>query len=149
MNNEIEILEFIYENTKVCQETILRIIKIRNKNDELEGHIKKQYLEYKKISNSSKNMLERRKKKVNDEVNIVGKIVTYMQIKKNIQKDDSKEQIANILIEGSKIGIEQIKNKISEIKIKSKPILNLINKLINLENYNIQEMKKICKQKQE
>lgn len=142
MNEEIELLEYIYQNTKICQESIARIIKTRDKKDNLEETIKRQYLEYKKISNSAKNMLERRKKKVSDEINVMAKIVTYMEIKKNIDKDDSTTEIAILLIEGSKVGIEQIKNRLENTRITNKPILNLVNRLVELEKNNIRELEK-------
>ena len=127
MSEEIEILDYIYQNSKICQETIVRIIK-------------KQYLEYKKVSNSAKNMLERRKKKVKEEINVMGKIVTYMEIKRNIEKDDRESEIALLLIEGSKVGLEQTKERLNDIKIVNKPVLNLVNRLINLEKSNINEL---------
>ena len=140
MSEEIEILDYIYQNSKICQDTIVRIIKSRNKKDRLEEVIKKQYLEYKKVSNSAKNMLERRKKKVKEEINVMGKIVTYMEIKRNIEKDDRESEIALLLIEGSKVGLEQTKERLNDIKIVNKPVLNLVNRLINLEKSNINEL---------
>lgn len=142
MNEEIEFLEYIYQNAKICQETIARIIKNRNKKDELENVIKTQYFEYKKISNSAKNMLERRKKKVNEEISVMAKIVTYMEIKKNIAKENDVTEIVCLLIEGSKVGIEQISTRLNEIKVTNKPVLNLANRLINIEKNNIEELKK-------
>lgn len=142
MNEEIEFLEYIYQNAKICQETIARIIKNRNKKDELENVIKTQYFEYKKISNSAKNMLERRKKKVNEEISIMAKIVTYMEIKKNINKEKDITEIVSLLIEGSKVGIEQITSRLNEVKIKNKPVLNIANRLINVEKNNIKELQK-------
>lgn len=141
MNEEIEFLEYLYQNSKICQETIARIIKTRNKQDELEQIIKKQFVEYKKISNSAKSMLERRRKKVKEEINVMGKIVTYMEIKKNIVKDDSISQIALLLAEGSKIGIEHINERLESIEITNKPILNLAKRLIDIEKNNIEKLK--------
>lgn len=145
MNEEIELLEYIYQNSKICQESIARIIKTRNKKDKLEEIIKKQYLEYKKVSNSAKNMLERRRKKVKDDIGVMAKIVTYMEIKKNIAKDDSINEISTLLIEGSKVGVAQTIKRLKELKVTNKPILNLANRLIDIEKNNIEELKKYAK----
>ena len=142
MSEEIEILEYIYQYSKICQETIMRIIKTRNKKDILEEIIKKQYYEYKKISNSAKSMLQRRGKNVSEEIGIMGKIMTYMEIKKNVNENDSINEVAILLIEGSKIGIEQIKKHTEDIKFNNKYILNLINRLIIMEENNIKELEK-------
>ena len=65
MSEEIEFLDYIYQNAKMGQESIGRLLKTRNKKDEIEDVAKEQLNDYKKIANSAKAMIERRKKKVN------------------------------------------------------------------------------------
>jgi len=141
MNEEIEFLESIYQNVKFTQESIARIIKMRDKNDELDSIIKQQYLEYKKISNSAKAMIERRKKKVK-EVGVMTKIATYVGIKANMLNGEDISQIALMLVEGSKVGTEQLNRYMKEYNVTNKNIINLANRLLNIEKDNIQKLKK-------
>lgn len=141
MNEEIEFLESIYQNVKFTQESIARIIKMRDKNDELDSIIKQQYLEYKKISNSAKAMIERRKKKVK-EVGVMTKIATYVGIKANMLNGEDISQIALMLVEGSKVGTEQLNRYMNEYNVTNKNIINLANRLLNIEKDNIQKLQK-------
>ncbi len=141
MNEEIEFLESIYQNVKFTQESIARIIKMRDKNDELNSIIKQQYLEYKKISNSAKAMIERRKKKVK-EVGVMTKIATYVGIKANMLNGEDISQIALMLVEGSKVGTEQLNRYMNEYNVTNKNIINLANRLLNIEKDNIQKLQK-------
>ena len=141
MNEEIEFLESIYQNVKFTQESIARIIKMRDKNDELNSIIKQQYLEYKKISNSAKAMIERRKKKVK-EVGVMTKIATYVGIKANMLNGEDISQIALMLVEGSKVGTEQLNRYMNEYNVTNKNIINLVNRLLNIEKDNIQKLQK-------
>lgn len=159
--DEIELLECIYQNSKICEETIARIIKTRNKKDDFEQELKGKYIEYRKISNSAKKMLERRNKKVSEELGIMGKIVTFFEVKKNTENGGSEEEILDLLGEGSKVGVQQIRkylsseeNKENEIKIDinnmknndinvSKSVINLANRLILIEESNIKKTKKL------
>lgn len=141
MNEEIEFLESIYQNVKFTQESIARIIKMRDKNDELDSIIKQQYLEYKKISNSAKAMIERRKKKVK-EVGVMTKIATYVGIKANMLNGEDISQIALMLVEGSKVGTEQLNRYMKEYNVTNKNIINLVNRLLNIEKDNIQKLQK-------
>lgn len=141
MSEEIEFLEYIYQNINISLESIKRLIKTRNKNDEIEEIAKEQYGEYNKISNSAKAMIERRKKKVN-EIGVATKIATYMGIKINLLKDDSISETALMLVEASKVEIEQIRNNLQRYNIKNKNILNLVDRLINTEKNYIRKLEK-------
>ncbi len=141
MNDEIEFLEYIYQNINISLESIKGLIKTRNKKDEIEEIVKKQYIDYKKISNSVKAMLERRKKKV-EKVGVATKIATYVGIKINLLKDDSINETAIMLVEASKVEIEQITYNLKKYNIKNKNILNLISRLLDIERNNIKNLEK-------
>lgn len=141
MSEEIEFLEYIYQKVNISLESIKRLIKTRNKNDEIEEIIKGQYVEYKKISNSVKAMIKRRRKKVN-EIGVATKIATYMGIKINLLKDDSISETALMLVEASKVEMEQIKDNLRKYDIKNKNILNLVDRLIEIKKSNIKILEK-------
>lgn len=139
MNEEIEFLEYIYQNINISLESIKGLIKTRNKKDEIEEIVKKQYIDYKKISNSVKAMLERRKKKV-EKVGVATKIATYVGVKINLLKDDSISETALMLVEASKVEIDQITDNLKKYNIKNKNILNLVNRLLDIERINIENL---------
>ena len=141
MKEEIEFLEHIFQNAKMGQESIMRMLKTRNKKDEIELVLKEQLNDYRKLANSAKVMLDRRKKKVED-INVMAKIGTYMNIKLNILTDDSMQKVANMFIEGSKMGIEQIEKLLEEYKISNRHVINIAERLLDIEKKNIKILHK-------
>lgn len=139
MNEEIEFLDYIYQNAKMGQESVARLLKTRNKQDEIEEVMKELYQDYKKISNSAKGMIERRKKKVK-EIGVMSKIGTFVSIKKNLLNDDSPQEIAKMMIETSKTGVEDILKHREDYKIKSKNVENLADRFLAIENNNIEKL---------
>lgn len=144
MKEEIEFLEYIYQNSKMGQDSIINMLKTRNKNDEIELVLKEQLKDYRKVVNSASAMLERRMKKVKD-INVMAKIGTYMNIKLNMLGDDSPQKVADMFIEGSKMGIEQIEKNLQEYNISNKYVKNLGEKLLEIEKKNISNLHKYSK----
>lgn len=140
MSGEVEFLEYIYQNVKLSQENIARIINEIGKENSLSLALKEQLKDYKRIITSIKNMLETRKRKVSD-ISILSKLATYMSIKINISDLDDMQKITNKIIQNSEVGILDFEKKITEYKIKSKVVLNLANRLIDIEKNNILRLK--------
>lgn len=142
MNDDIEFLEYIYQNTKMEIESIARILKIRKKNDILNSILKEQLYEYNKIANSAMNMLKRRNREIKD-IGIMSKIATYMSIKINSKKDNPQKDIIEMLIKEKTIQVDQIKKHMEEYRIKCKTVINLANRLIHLEENHVNILKKM------
>lgn len=142
MSEEVEFLEYIYQNAKMGIESIGRLIKSRDKNDELDKVFKEQLHDYNKVANSARGMLKRRKKETKD-ISIMSKIATYMTIKMNLSKENPDKEAIDMVIKGSKMGIEQIGKHLKEYRLKSKTVINLANRLIAIEENNIEKLKKI------
>lgn len=141
MNDDIEFLEYIYQNTKMEIESIARILKIK-KNDILNSILKEQLYEYNKIANSAMNMLKRRNREIKD-IGIMSKIATYMSIKINSKKDNPQKDIIDMLIKEKTIQVDQIKKHMEEYRIKCKTVINLANRLIHLEENHVNILKKM------
>lgn len=142
LKEEIEFLEYVYQNAKMGIESIARLIQARKKQDKLDKVFREQLHDYNNIAIAAKNMLKRRNKDVKD-ISIMSKIATYMTIKINLAKSDADKEAVDMMIKGSEMGIEQIKKHVEEYKVKSKTILNLANRLISIEENNIRKLKKI------
>ena len=108
MNDDVEFLKYIYQNVKMAETSTLTLIKVRNKNDDIEEILKSQVREWRKITTSVKNMLKRRKIETKD-INIATKIISYFGIKINLSKDDSKKEVAALMINGNNMGIVRIR----------------------------------------
>lgn len=141
MSEEIEFLDYIYQNSKMSQESIGRLLKTRNKKDEIEEVIREQLNNYRRISNSAKAMIERRRKKVK-ELDVLSKVAMYMSVKINLSKNDGQKETANMLINESSMYITQIQKNLKEYRIKNKNIINLANRLLAIESSNIEKLKK-------
>mgnify|MGYP004589189485 CR=1 FL=1 len=141
MNDDIEFLKYIYQNVKMAETSTLTLIKVRNKNDDIEEILKSQVREWRKITTSVKNMLKRRKIETKD-INIATKIISYFGIKINLSKDDSKKEVSALMINGNNMGIEQIYKKMEELNIKSKFIKNLGERIIKIQENNNEILKK-------
>lgn len=131
MEEDIEIIEYIYQNCKLEEDSISRIIKFRKKDDDLKEFLNNILNEYKKIEICSKNMLKRRNREPR-KISVLSKIVSDMDVKRNLSKEDDIKLI-NMLKNGSKILIMQIESKIEEYPIKRKSVLNLLQRFIKLQ----------------
>ena len=141
MKDEIEILEYIYKSLKMEQETIAIILKKRNEEDSLYSYIIEYYNEIKKLLLSSRKMLERRKKKI-DEVSLLSKIATYVNVNNNITEQDEFEDIVKKLIQASNVNINEFENRLSEFNIKNKRVINIADKYLMIQMNNISRLEK-------
>lgn len=142
MNEEIEFLEYIYQNAKMGVESIGRLIKSRNKDDKLDKVFKEQLHDYNKIANSARGMLKRRHKETK-ELGVMSKIATYMTIKMNLSKENPDKEAVDMVLKGSRMGIDQITKNLEQYRIKSKTVINLANRLLMMEEKNISKLSKI------
>ena len=142
MNEEVEFLEYIYQNAKMGIESIGRLIKSRKKDDELDKIFKEQLNDYNKVANSARGMLKRRGKETK-EIGVMSKIATYMTIKMNLSKENPDKEAVDMVMKGSRMGIDQINKHLQEYRIKSKTVMNIANRLIAIEQNNLLKLSKI------
>lgn len=138
---DTEIIEYIYQNCKLEEDSIVRTIKFKKNEDELNEILNEILNEYKKIEKCSKEMLKRRNIEPK-KISIISKIVSDIDVRKNTLKEDNKNLI-NMLENSSKILIIQINSKLEEYDIKRKSVLNLLQRLIKLQENIIEKLEKI------
>lgn len=144
MKDELELLEYIFQNSKIAVESIMRIRKERKKIDDLDNLLKDMILNYRKIGNASRTMIERRTKKARD-IGILSRLATYMNIKLSGITEESISSVATMLIQACSMGKNEITNKMNEYKVKSKNVNNVANRLLQLEEQNIERLKVFLK----
>ena len=143
MDENIELLEYIYKNSEMGIHTITCLLKDLNK---LENKIKlileKELKEYEKYYKKSKNYLDKFDKKLIKN-NIMSKIMSSMGIKKEVESDNSDTAIAHMMIEGVTMGIVDIETKIKNYKnVVEDKYIDLAKNYLKTLNSQIEELKK-------
>lgn len=140
MNQNAELLNFIYQNSEMGVETLNQIIEIVE-NPSLARQLETQRKTYKDIHMKSKEMLN---ENGYDEkaISTLEKISAYIMINLKTLTDKSDSHIAEMLIQGSNMGIIDAAKKINEYEDSAeKNIISLKKKLKKFEEENAEKMK--------
>lgn len=140
MNGNIELLNYIHQNSEMGQNTLNQLIGIVEDNSFKEV-LQSQFNEYKKIFDLSEEKIKEQNKEAK-EINTFSKISTYMMINLKTLTNKSPSHISEMLIQGSTMGIIDVTKKITEYNSADKEILDLANNLLKFEQNNIEELKK-------
>ena len=140
MNGNIELLNYIHQNSEMGQNTLTQLIGIVEDNSFKEV-LQSQFNEYKKIFDLSEEKIKEQNKEAK-EINTFSKISTYMMINLKTLTNKSPSHISEMLIQGSTMGIIDITKKINEYNSANKEILDLADNLLKFEQNNIEELKK-------
>lgn len=140
MNQNAELLNFIYQNSEMGVETLNQIIEIVE-NPSLARQLESQRSSYKQIHQKSKEMLN---ENGYDEkaISTLEKISAYIMINLKTLTDKSDTHIAEMLIQGSNMGIIDAAKKINEYEDSAeKSIISLMKKLKKFEEENAEKLK--------
>lgn len=140
MNGNVELLDYIYQNSQMGVKTLNRLRKI-TQDEEFKHYLNNQYLEYLDIHQKAKYILNKNGYK---EIGITTceKMRTCIMIKLNTLMDKSTSHIAEMLIIGSNMGIIDGVKNIKKYKNAKMGILQLMNKLVQTEENNVQQLKR-------
>lgn len=139
MNQNAELLNFIYQNSQMGIEALQKLVSI-NKDSEFNKCLQSQLNEYKLINS---NAVKKLNENGYDEKGIgtLTKIQSYIMLNIQTMMDKSPSHIAEMLITGSTMGtIDAIKN-IKKYKDAEPSILELMNDLKKFEENNIEQLK--------
>ncbi|MBC8080392.1 MAG: hypothetical protein H7X86_08610 [Gorillibacterium sp.] len=139
MNGNAEILNYIHQNSEMGKATTKQLIGIV-KGEGLKGYLQSQYNEYSCIFDTSEAYLKELNKDAKD-LNAFSKAATYMMINIKTLTDKTESHIAEMLIQGSTMGITEITKKLKEYNNADPKILDLGHKLLKFEQQNIEELK--------
>ena len=139
MNDNARLLNFVYQNAQMGVDSIRQLMGIVE-NKELKEHLKTQFQGYEEFQNTARQMLEDNgfdEKEISD----FSKISTYPMINMQLLTDKSATHIAEMMIQGSNMGvIDAIKN-LNECEDAEQDIRNLMEKLQKFEEHNIEKLK--------
>ncbi len=137
---EVEFLDFIYKNSEMGVIGINQII-TKVKNEKFEKLLSKEKEEYQNICKEAEDILKKYGKQ-KEENGLMAKVSSAIMSEVGILKDDSIENIAKMMVEGTNKGIIAITEKINAYNNSDAEIVVLANKLKNTLEKNIEELKK-------
>lgn len=141
MSANIELLDYIYQNSEMGTNTISQLMEI-NKSEEFNKHLEAQWDEYKSINDEAKRLLN--ESGINEKgISSFDKIKTYLMVNMQTLTDASVSHIAEMLIIGSNMGVIDAIKKIDEYKGSAeKEVIDLMDRLKVFEENNVQRLKR-------
>ena len=142
MNENMELLNFVYENAEMGVHTLNNLSDIlRNKDNKIKGLIEDELKEYNNFLKESEKLLKKNKLEPK-KTNLMVKFSSKMGIAMETMKDNSDPAIASMVIEGLTMGIVEMETKIENYKkIVDKKILKLSNKFVKFQEEEIEKLK--------
>lgn len=111
------------------------------KGDRFKKELMNQREEYNKIYTSAHNMLKESGSEV-EHPNAMAKVSTEMMSRMKTLADPTDEKIAEMMLQGSAMGVAKVIRNANEYTGESKEIVNLAHKLQETEELNIENMKR-------
>lgn len=142
MNENNELLLYIYENASMGVKSTTTLIRtINNKDNKIKKILEDELKKYESFVKDSEKLLKKYKVE-KKEKGFIADISSYMGIKMEMLKDNSDARVADMLTKGFTMGNLDITKKIDMYeKDADKDILNLAKKLLNFGEYNIELLK--------
>jgi hypothetical protein len=140
MDTNAELLNYIHQNAQMGQDTVHQLSGIVQDGG-FKTLLDSQFQEYKKMFDSTEKRLKTIGSQVKD-VNALSKMSAYLMINMETLVDKSPEHIAEMMIQGSTMGVIQITRKLKEYKDADEEIKYMGEHLLGLEQQNIEECKR-------
>jgi hypothetical protein len=144
MDENVELLNYIYQNAQMGIDTISQLLDIVEDN-EYKGVLQSQYNEYKTIFDTADEKLKQHNKEGKDN-SIYNKISSYIMINVKTLTDKTPSHISEMLIQGSTMGIIAITKKINSYKNTEPEFMELAKRLLKFEENNVEQCKQYLKQ---
>lgn len=139
MTQDMALLNFVYQNAEMGKETIPKLAKMVE-NTDFRRVMESQLREYQTIYNTA----EEKIKKSNQEAKGIGtmeKISAYTMLNLNTLLDKSSSHIAEMMMQGSNMGIIDITKKLKECPDAQPDTIRLAEKLLKTEEHNLEQVK--------
>lgn len=137
--NEIDLLSHVYQTAEMGRDGIATVLK-RTEDPALVKALNRQASEYRNIQNSAEQMLRDRGVQP-DGVGVLAKRSAEMMGTMKTMMDHSPSKIAEMMIQGSTMGVTKSLRTIRDCKVKDGGVKDLADKLLKTEQANIEEMK--------
>ena len=143
MNENLELLEYIYKSSSMGVESLTNLLKeLNDKENKLKSIISDELSLYEKFSKKSKKLLKKNNGKVEGN-SLMTKIMSKQGIKMEVKKDNSDASVAHLIIQGLTMGVVDIESKIKNLDEKvDKDILNLGKDFLKFQQEEIEKLTK-------
>lgn len=140
MDANAEYLNYIYQNAQMGTKTIGQILDIAEEK-EFKEILSSQYKEYEAIEKEAEKLL-REKSKEEKDISLYQKVSAYIMINAKTLTDKSASHIAEMMMQGSTMGVIDIIRNNRKYQGADKEIADLGQRLLKFEENNINECKK-------
>lgn len=143
MDENVELLEYIYKNAEMGMYTITELLRnLNNKENKIKMVAEKELKEFEEFYKDSKKLLDKNNAPFKKNGTLT-KMSASMGIKMETMKDNSDASIAHMLIQGITMGTVEIESKIENYKnVVNKTNLDLAKNYLKTLQNQIEELKK-------
>ena len=134
-----ELLNYVYQNAEMGVNSISKLMEITD-DDEFMHQLDTQKNEYTAMKNDAEKLL-REHGFTEDDLSAFDRIRTYIMINMQTLKDKSVSHIAEMLMQGSTMGIVQAIRKLRSYTQADEAEKNLMQKLLEMEERNFDRLK--------
>ena len=141
MNENNELLEYIYQDSEMAKYSIEKLInELKGKDNKIIKTLEDILKKYEEYYKSIKKQLKGVKAKP---IGMMAKMGSSLGIKKEVISDNSDASIADMLIKGISMGTLDMEKKISQYdEIADKKTINLAKEFLEFQNETINSLKK-------
>lgn len=142
MDENLELLEYIYKNAEMGAFSLTTLIDLLNgKENKIKKTVEEEIKGYEKYLKESKKLIEKHKYELK-ETGMMAKMGATMGIKKETKCDNSDAAIAHMIIEGLTMGVVDISTKINNYKESAdKKIIKLAEDFLKFQEDEIEKLK--------
>lgn len=140
MDANIELLNYIYQNAEMGKDSTEHLIEVCE-DEYFKSILEKQFNEYKKVFDLSAQKLISADKDPK-ELSALSKLSTDIMLNLKTLKDKSPSHIAEMMIQGSTMGIIDITKNLNRYNDASQAVLDLGHHLLKFQQDSIEELKK-------
>lgn len=142
MNENVELLEFIYETAEMGSFTLTKLInELKNKENKIKKVVEDEIKGYEKYIKESKKLIDKGKYELKEN-SLMSKMGASMGIKKETKSDNSDAAIAHMIIEGLTMGVVDISTKINNYKeVADKKVISLAEDFLQFQEDEIECLK--------
>lgn len=142
MNENVELLEFIYKTAEMGSFTLTKLItELKEKENKIKKVVEDEIKGYEKYIKESKKIIDKEKYELKEN-STMAKMGASMGIKKETKADNSDAAIAHMIIEGLTMGVVDISTKINNYKdVADKKVISLAKDFLKFQEDEIERLK--------
>lgn len=142
MDESIELLQYIHENTEMGVKSTTKLVNLlKDKDNKIKSVLENQLKEYESFLKDSKSLLEKNKVEPKSK-GLMANLTSNMALNMEVMNDNSDSKIADILIRGFTLGKLDIEKRMQSLQKESdKKIVSLAEKLIKFNDESIEQLK--------